>query len=39
VRASAVGYFTKPVDIVLLTDKLDSLTAHGIADDYRILIV
>jgi diguanylate cyclase (GGDEF)-like protein len=39
VRAGGEAYFTKPVDIGSLMDRLDRLTARGTADPIRILIV
>ncbi|MDX2100314.1 MAG: diguanylate cyclase [Leptolyngbyaceae cyanobacterium bins.59] len=39
VRAGGYAYFTKPVEISALIDKLDTLTAHQTPDPYRILIV
>lgn len=39
VRAGASSYFTKPVDVVALTDRLDALTAQNKKLPYRILIV
>ena len=39
VRAGADGYFSKPLDMVALIDRLDALLAHEQASPYRILIV
>jgi diguanylate cyclase (GGDEF)-like protein len=39
VRAGADGYFTKPVDVLALSDRLDALTASKEARPYRILII
>jgi len=39
VRAGADAYFTKPVQISRLVDKLDQLTAAHVPDPYRILVV
>ncbi len=39
VRACSDGYFTKPVDVTAMIDILDHLTAHRVAEAYRILIV
>jgi diguanylate cyclase (GGDEF)-like protein len=39
VRAGGHAYFTKPVDIGDIIDKLDTLTAHEAPSPYRILIV
>ncbi len=39
VQAGGSAYFTKPIDISGLIDKLDTLTAHKIPEPYRILIV
>lgn len=39
VRAGGSAYFTKPVDIGGLIDKLDTLTAHKPVEPGRILIV
>ena len=38
-RAGGNAYFTKPVDISSLIDKLDTLTGHEVPEPYRILIV
>jgi diguanylate cyclase (GGDEF)-like protein len=39
VRAGSEAYFTKPVDIVLLVEVLDQLTAEETQEPYRVLIV
>ena len=39
VRAGASSYFSKPIDLVALTDRLDVLTGHHKKNPYRILIV
>ncbi len=39
VRAGSMEYFTKPIDINLLIDKLDLLSDLGHEDPYRVLIV
>ena len=39
VRAGGEAYFTKPVDIGLLVDKLDRLTFQQTSSSYRVLIV
>lgn len=39
VRAGGAAYFTKPLDIELLTEKLDILTGRRPRRPYRILIV
>ena len=39
VRAGADAYFTKPVDVSELVDRLDVLTGRSIPEPYRILIV
>lgn len=39
VRAGGKAYFTKPVNISNLIDKLDSLTKNKVPEPYRILIV
>jgi len=39
VRAGALGFFTLPVDINALIDKLDSLVVFRETEPYRILIV
>ena len=39
VRSGGLAYFTKPVDIETLIDKLDSITDHTESDPYQILIV
>ncbi len=39
VRAGGDGYFTKPVDIVALSERIDALIARTHAKGYRILIV
>ena len=38
-RAGAVAYLTKPVDIGVLVDKLDSLTSDISPDPFKVLIV
>lgn len=39
VRAGADGYFSKPLDMVALIDRLDALLVHEEVTPYRILIV
>ncbi|TCV84161.1 diguanylate cyclase [Sulfurirhabdus autotrophica] len=39
VRAGAAAYFTKPVDIGVLIDKLDSLTSEVLPEAFKVLIV
>jgi diguanylate cyclase (GGDEF)-like protein len=39
VRAGAAAYYTKPVDIGALIDKLDSLTSENATDAFKVLIV
>lgn len=39
VRAGGEAYFTKPLDISRLINKLDSLTRHQDFEPYRVLIV
>ncbi len=39
VRAGGTAYFTKPLDIAALIDKLDELTSAESPDPYRVLIV
>jgi len=39
VRAGAAAYFTRPVSVGNLVDRLDALTVHHPPDPYRILIV
>ena len=39
VRAGAAAYFTKPVDMGMLIDKLDSLTSDISPDPYKVLII
>ena len=39
VRAGADGYYSKPLDMVALIDRLDALMAHEEAVPYRILII
>ena len=39
VHAGCDAYFTKPVDVVGLIDKLDALTSSVPAEPYRVLIV
>ena len=39
VRAGASAYFTKPVDVDELVDRLDRLTTAQAPDPYRVLIV
>jgi len=39
VRAKGDGYFTKPVDVVALTERIDSLLNRDDCKEYRILII
>ncbi len=39
VRAGAVDYFLKPVDVGVLVDRLDALASAGDSEPYRILVV
>ncbi len=39
VRAGGEAYFTKPVDVGTLVERLDLLTGHGPGEPYRILIL
>ncbi|HEX2913890.1 MAG TPA: diguanylate cyclase [Chloroflexia bacterium] len=39
VRAGAKAFFTKPVSISAIVDKLDSLTVHQLPEPYRVLII
>ncbi len=39
VRAGADAYFTEPVNMARLVDKLDQLTASHAPDPYRVLVV
>lgn len=39
VRAGADGYFSKPLDVVSLIDRLDALTAQHDMQPYRVLII
>lgn len=39
IRSSANAYFTKPLDISLLIERIHILTNAGIVDPYRILLV
>lgn len=39
VRAGGVAYFTHPIEIAEVIDKLDALTAQEIPEPYRVLIV
>lgn len=39
VRAGGEAYFTKPINVSMLIDKLDELTTHEHPDPYRILII
>jgi len=39
VRAGGNAYFTKPVDVDTLADKLNILTAHPTLEPFRILVV
>lgn len=39
VSAGGNAYFTKPVDVSTLVDKLDTLTSPGISEIYRILVI
>lgn len=39
VRAGSVAFFSKPVNIGSLIDKLDSLTTRSISAPYHVLIV
>ncbi|MDO8652353.1 MAG: diguanylate cyclase [Undibacterium sp.] len=39
VRAGGDGYFTKPIDIVALTERIDALVARTQTKRYRVLII
>ncbi|MDE2428668.1 MAG: diguanylate cyclase [Burkholderiales bacterium] len=39
VRANGDGYFTKPVDVVALTERIDAILTHDESKGYRILII
>lgn len=39
VRAGADGYFSKPLDMVALIERLDTLTAEDHSQPYRVLII
>ncbi len=39
VSAGGSAYFTQPVDVSTMVDKLDTLTSPGISEIYRILII
>ncbi|MFZ6774781.1 diguanylate cyclase [Undibacterium sp. SXout7W] len=39
VRAKGDGYFTKPVDVVALTERIDAVLSHDESKGYRILII
>ncbi|MDR3578045.1 MAG: diguanylate cyclase [Anaerolineaceae bacterium] len=39
IRAGGIAFFSKPVDIVSLVDKLDKYCSVEIADPYRVLVV
>jgi len=39
VRAHGDGYFTKPLDVVAVTERIDTILQHGENNGYRILIV
>jgi len=39
VRAGADGYFAKPLDVMALTDRIDTLVAREEVQPYRILII
>src|SRR5450830_318409 len=39
VRAKGDGYFTKPLDVVALTERIDNILQRGEYKGYRILIV
>ena len=39
VRAHGDGYFTKPLDVVAVTERIDNILQHGENKGYRILIV
>ncbi|MEB0139640.1 MULTISPECIES: diguanylate cyclase [unclassified Undibacterium] len=39
VRARGDGYFTKPVDVVTLTERIDAILQRDVSNGYRILIV
>jgi diguanylate cyclase (GGDEF)-like protein len=39
VRLGVDGFFTLPVNMIAMVDRLDALTAHYAPDPYRILIV
>lgn len=39
VRAGGDGYFTKPIDIVALTERIDALCARSQPKGYRVLVI
>ena len=39
VRAGGDGYFTKPIDIVALTERIDALVARTQTKRYRVLVI
>lgn len=39
VRAGGDGYFTKPIDIVALTERIDALCSRSLPKGYRILVI
>ncbi|MBC3936914.1 diguanylate cyclase [Undibacterium rugosum] len=39
VRAKGDGYFTKPVDVVALTERIDTISQRDLSNGYRILII
>lgn len=39
VRAGGDGYFTKPIDIVALTERIDALCARRQSKGYRVLVI
>jgi diguanylate cyclase (GGDEF)-like protein len=39
VRAGGKAFFTQPVDVAVLVDRLDVLTARATSEPYRVLIV
>ncbi|MBC3931744.1 GGDEF domain-containing response regulator [Undibacterium curvum] len=39
VRAKGDGYFTKPVDVVALTERIDTISQRDQSNGYRVLII
>ncbi len=39
VRAKGDGYFTKPIDVVALTERIDTISQRDLSNGYRVLII